>query len=265
MSEEGVDYAWARPGGAKLKANGKTFAMRYVDYPGAGGKELGPEELADLKANGIAVGLVYEQTAGRIFEGGPAGTDDANQCVVSGTVLGWPADRPFYFACDADATEDQLAYVDDYLVGAASVLGVARVGIYGEAEVVDHCLNAGTATWGWQTYAWSGGVVSSLAHVLQYSNGEWGGTVDFCRSLKDDFGQWGDDMTSDEVNKLIENFLSIAFPAYIEAYFGKGFSARNGVKTDPDGVNPEGKSPIKPWMEDLEARLRTVPGISADQ
>lgn len=70
-----------------------------------------------------------------------------------------------------------------------------------------------------------------------------------------------DDMTTDEVNALIEKFVGIAFPAYIEAYFGGGFSARNGMVSD---LNPEGKGPIRPWIKDIAERVRTIPGMASD-
>ena len=70
-----------------------------------------------------------------------------------------------------------------------------------------------------------------------------------------------DDMTPEEVNKLVEKFVGATFPAYIEAYFSGGFSARNGVVSD---LNPEGKGPIKPWLADIP-NLTTLPQVAADQ
>lgn len=74
-----------------------------------------------------------------------------------------------------------------------------------------------------------------------------------------------EEMTEAQINALIEKFVGIAFPAYLEAYFAGGFSARNGVKSEPDGLNPEGKGPIRPWIDDINARLRTIPGVASDQ
>ena len=217
---EGVDYSWARPGGAALKAAGKSFAMRYVPYQGDGGKGLKADELADLQANGIAVGLVFESTAGRMLEGYGAGVTDATVSLAAAAMLGFPKDRPIYFACDFDTIPVQLAMIDDYLRGAASVLGIERVGVYGEYDVVDHCLALGTARWFWQTYAWSGGRVHAAAHVLQYSNGQTvaGGEVDLCRSLAADFGQWGGAMVDTRVARLEATT------------FGNGFNDRTGKR-----------------------------------
>lgn len=202
---EGVDYSFARPGGAALRAAGKSFAVRYVPYQGDGGKGLKSDELADLQANGIAVALVWETTAGRMLDGYGAGVTDGTVALASAALLGFPKDRPIYFACDTDTTADQLTSVRNYLDGAASVLGRARVGIYGEYDVIDHCLGTGAATWFWQTAAWSGGRLHPTAHLYQYLNDQTinGAAVDLCRSLKADFGQWGGDMPDTRVDAIL--------------------------------------------------------------
>jgi hypothetical protein len=58
--------------------------------------------------------------------------------------------------------------------------------------VLQALFNAGVITWGWQTYAWSGGAWESRAHIQQYQNGVVlaGHSVDYNRSIKSDFGQW---------------------------------------------------------------------------
>lgn len=220
---EGVDYSFARPGGSALRAAGKSFAVRYVPYAGDGGKGLARDELADLQANGIAVALVWETTAGRMLDGYGAGVTDATVALASAALLGFPKDRPIYFACDTDTTADQLTSVRNYLDGAASVLGRARVGIYGEYDVIDHCLGTGAATWFWQTYAWSGGRLHPMAHLYQYQNDQTinGAAVDFDRALVADFGQWGGKVpvTIEQRVSRIENTT-----------FANGFNDRDGKR-----------------------------------
>jgi len=192
VSLEGVDYAWGRPGGAALVAAGKHFAMRYVPYPGNGGKGLTTAELGDLQSHGLAVGLVFESVKGRALGGRAAGIADATMTAAAVTSLGFPADRPVYFAVDFDASAAQQASIDAYLRGAASVLGASRIGVYGGLDVVNRCAENGSAKWFWQTYAWSGGRQSAHAHLYQYHNGQTinGAAVDFDRALVSDFGQW---------------------------------------------------------------------------
>src|SRR5206468_7721015 len=47
-------------------------------------------------------------------------------------------------------------------------------------------------TWGWQTYAWSGGKWDARAQIQQYSNDHVinGVGCDYNRAMADDYGQW---------------------------------------------------------------------------
>lgn len=187
---EGVDYSWARPGGATLKNAGKAFAVRYLYPDGQGGKGLDASELADLQGNGIEVPVVYESYAGRAKEGHDAGVADAKTAQDALSSLGLPTGMPIYFAVDFDATPDDQVAIDDYLRGAASVITLDRVGIYGGYYPVKRAHDNGTAKWFWQTYAWSGGQWFPGNHLEQYENGQnLNGAVDLCRSKQDNYGQ----------------------------------------------------------------------------
>ena len=185
---EGVDYSWARPGGAALAAAGETFAVRYL-YPG-GGKGLTVEEVNDLHIHGIAVAVVFESSANRALAGHGAGASDAQVAQGQLAACGLPGDLPIYFGVDFDATDAQLAQIYDYLDGAGTIIGKNRVGVYGSYEVTTHCRSVGSASWGWQTYAWSGGQVDAGANLYQYLNGQnINGGVDLVKSFTADFGQ----------------------------------------------------------------------------
>lgn len=187
---EGVDYSWARPGGATLKRFGKEFAVRYLYPDGQGGKGLDPSELADLQGNGVEVPVVYESYAARIKEGRDAGVADAKTAQGELARLGLPTGMPVYFACDYDAPESDQPAIDAYLKGAAEVLGADRVGIYAGYWIVKRCSENGTAKYLWQTYAWSGGQWFPGNHIEQYRNGQdINGAVDFNRSKQDNYGQ----------------------------------------------------------------------------
>lgn len=114
-----------------------------------------------------------------------------------------PDDRPIYFAADWDASAGQQDEINAYLDGAASVIGRDRVGLYGGYGPVDRAFDAKKITFGWQTYAWSGGRWDARAQLQQYSNDHTinGVGVDYDRAVKSDYGQWrvgvspeGDDM-----------------------------------------------------------------------
>jgi len=185
---EGVDYSFARPGGARLAAEGKAFAVRYL-YPGSG-KGLQNPEIVDLRGHGIDIAVVYQEGTNE-WEGGFAtGVRQALAAQALLERLELDHRLPIYFTCDSEAsgawnTELVNAFVD----GAASVLGRERTGIYGSFAVVEACAAAGVCNWFWQTYAWSYRKLSGHANLYQYSNGEWGGSVDFNRALTPEYGQ----------------------------------------------------------------------------
>lgn len=187
---EGVDYSWARPGGQTLKNAGKAFAVRYLYPDGQGGKGLDVSELQDLQAHGIEVPVVYESYAARAKEGRGAGQTDAKIAQQALEAVGLPTGMPIYFAVDYDAPESDQGAIDEYLRGAADVIGVGRVGVYAGYYIVKRCSENGTAKWLWQTYAWSGGQWFSGNHLEQYRNGQdLNGAVDFNRSKQDNYGQ----------------------------------------------------------------------------
>src|SRR5262249_20698214 len=48
----------------------------------------------------------------------------------------------------------------------------------------------GKITWGWQTYAWSGGQWDSRAQLRQTQNELGGGDLDADEAMTSDYGQW---------------------------------------------------------------------------
>jgi hypothetical protein len=167
----GLDYAGGVPSAAAIKAAGYGFVARYLTDggPGLPGKLLKKPEYDALVAADVAVVVNYETTADRMKRGYAAGVDDATSAQATLEGIGYPADeRPVMFSADWDATESDQVAIDSYLRGAASVIGVDRVGIYGGYYVVKRCLDNGTATWAWQAGAWSGGQIEPRAHIYQH-------------------------------------------------------------------------------------------------
>lgn len=197
MAVEGVDYSTSRPDPKKLAAAGKQFVVRYGG-PGTDDKHLHADELKRLTDAGISVVANAEGVASG-FKGFSAGKSWAQSALTMFRNLGMPEDRPIYFSVDWDAGVKDWSYVDDALDGAASVLGKNRVGVYGSYYTLAHAHLAGTATWYWQTFAWSGGKTPApYTHLYQYRNGVnvAGGDCDLDRALRDDYGQWGVEMTT---------------------------------------------------------------------
>ncbi|MFA1545634.1 glycoside hydrolase domain-containing protein [Actinomadura chokoriensis] len=191
MAVFGVDYAWGRPGVAALKRAGVKFACRYLSHDTTG-KNLTRAEADDLSDAGIWVVVVWESTAQRPLAGRSAGVADARDAAAQADACGMPDDRPIYFAADWDATASQQDEINAYLDGAASVIGRDRVGLYAGYGPTKRAFDAGKITYGWQTYAWSGGRWDARAQLQQYSNDHTinGVGVDYDRGVKSDYGQW---------------------------------------------------------------------------
>ncbi|MEV4253116.1 DUF1906 domain-containing protein [Spirillospora sp. NPDC049652] len=191
MSIFGVDYAWGRPGPSALKRAGAKFVCRYLSHD-TSGKNLTRAEADQLSRAGIWLVVVWESTASRALAGRAAGIADATEAAKQARACGMPADRPIFFAVDFDASSGQQAAINAYLDGAASVIGRARVGLYGGYGPVKRAFDAKKIRWGWQTYAWSGGRWDKRAQLQQYSNDHVvnGVGVDYDRATVNDYGQW---------------------------------------------------------------------------
>jgi hypothetical protein len=191
MTIEGVDYSYSVPPAASLIAAGKRFAVRYGG-PGGSGKHLTSAELNRLTAADINVVANAEGSAAG-FRGTAAGVSWATSAQAAFSALKMPPDRPIYFSVDWAATAADWPDIDAALRGAASVIGSYAVGVYGSYDTVAHCSSAGTAAWFWQTYAWSAGRLHPASHLYQYRNNVTigGASVDLTRAMRVDYGQWG--------------------------------------------------------------------------
>jgi hypothetical protein len=230
---EGVDYSFSKPNPARLAAAGKRFAMAYIG-PGTDDKHFTVAEVAALHAVGIATVLLVEGTVGAT--GYDTGRLHAKQAVSMADARGFPT-KALYFAVDRDVNAATWPGARDYLKGAASVVGVNAVGVYGERDAMVWAARDGVATWFFQTYGWSdynhdgavtGGEWYAGNHVEQYRNGVAlaGGEVDLCRSMKADFGQWPLETPLQEGNVMA---VIVAWPPEVKGSlcFSNGDSLRH--------------------------------------
>ena len=188
----GVDYSWGRPSPAVTAASGYSFVCRYVSYDTTG-KSLSASEAQALIAAGLNIVLVWENSSSEALNGYATGAQSARDAQAMASACGMPAGRPIYFAVDFDATPGQQAAIDSYFDGVASVLGYGRTGAYGGYYPIQRLFNDGKITWGWQTYAWSGGQWDSRAQLRQTLNGITvdGADCDLDEAWAADYGQWG--------------------------------------------------------------------------
>lgn len=187
----GIDYAWSRPTIRDMKAAGVEFVARYTSHDTTG-KDMSRTEAEDLTAAGFWLVLVWETTASRALAGRQAGRDDALSALHRAAQLGMPEDRPIFFAVDFDARERHRPAIREYFRGVETELPRARTGMYGGYDPIKWAFDDGFISYGWQTYAWSGGKWDPRAGIQQYQNGMniGGHTVDYNRSTHPDYGQW---------------------------------------------------------------------------
>ena len=187
----GCDYSFARPSPSSLVSMGYKFVCRYLSGDPGGGKDLTASEQSSLEAAGIDIVLNWETTGTDAENGYNAGVSDATAAKAEAESLGQPSNRPIYFSIDFDAQSSDAAAINEYFQGVASVIGLARTGVYGGYYIVNELFGAGLVTWGWQTYAWSNGAWDSRAQLRQVQNGVDNDELDADTAMVADYGQYG--------------------------------------------------------------------------
>jgi hypothetical protein len=163
----GFDCSYSKPGWMEMRAAGYTFMLGYVSPNPA--KNLSASNFYDYHVRaGMAVGLVWESTIGRALQGSAAGTADGKAAELQANTIGYPTDAVIFFAVDQDTTSASYAAIQSY-ANSFNLNTRRPVGIYGEADVVDHFVTPGVqpVRYGWQTAAWSAGRLSGKAGLYQ--------------------------------------------------------------------------------------------------
>jgi len=111
--------------------------------------------------------------------------------------IGAPHGLTIYYSCDRDVTSSQYAAITAYYQAAKdATAGRYKVGVYGEFEIVEELHRRGVVDGEWQTYAWSGGKLSTQTDLYQYRNGQRlaGAAVDFDHIIHaSELGAWWPD------------------------------------------------------------------------
>lgn len=222
---EGVDYAFTKPSAQALVNAGKHFAGRYIG-PGTDDKHLHAAERDSLFAHGIDIFLLVEGPEDGALGGFNTGVAHAKSAETARLALGAPA-LPMYYAVDFDVTTTQWPTVRSYLIGAGSVTGKGRVGIYGGIDAMKWASADGVATWFFQTYAWSEGRWFAGNHVEQYENNVNidGASCDMCRSMQANFGQWS---TKPPIQES-DMFFAVKEESSNAVYLSDGMGRRGGA------------------------------------
>lgn len=207
-----LDYSTARPDPAAMRASGAVGVMRYLSLVG-NPKNLTGSELAALLAAGLEVGLVWETSANRTSAGSVAGHVDAIQADQMATALGFPADRPVYFATDGNVYSPTILSYYQAAIAATS----RPVGVYGSTTLLDACAGIGVR-YGWKVSTWGGPTNNACLQQMANTRPTIPGT-DVNEVLHPDWGQLGyqeDDLTDDQAKQLTEvhGWLSALLKGY---------------------------------------------------
>jgi hypothetical protein len=158
-------------------------------------KQLTKAEADDLRANGIDIVSNFEAGAQNALGGTQQGAADVQAALAAHKAAGGPDQARIYFSVDWDAAPGEQDAINAYLKACSDVLGVENTGIYGGFWPLSRALDAGVASLGWQTQAWSGGNVDSRISLYQRNDLGYqtvdGVQADINEAHTDDFGSWG--------------------------------------------------------------------------
>lgn len=130
-----LDYSAVKLSGAVIKAAGYTGVIRYIDSPpNLRTKHTSKTEYDSHRAAGLGVRLVMQTTTTASDGGYPVGQDHARRALAGAQHLGYSG--VIYFTNDRTTLPSTTTW-DDYLTGAASILGWGRAGAYGFANAMD--------------------------------------------------------------------------------------------------------------------------------
>ena len=165
MTDLAVDYAWQHPAPQAIKTVGYKAVLRYLSPDPT--KNLTVTETTALHAVGLGILLVWEAGAQSSLGGAAQGAIDGAAAEALAVALGYPAQCPIFAAVDFDVQPAQFPTVDAYFAAFAAATTHPE-GVYGSAALLAHVAASDREVkFYWQTEAWSGVIVSPLAHLYQ--------------------------------------------------------------------------------------------------
>src|SRR6201987_577583 len=212
-----IDFAERRISPDEIKSAGYDGGVNYVSQSRPGGKFEAkpiPREYADsLRAAGLQIVSNFQYgkpgwpTPSDFTRGYDGGVADAQTALRLHGAAGGTTSAPIFFSVDDDIDLNAWnGLAVNWFRGINSVLGVARTGVYGDAQVCGWAIRDGVIgnsstpghRWAWQTRAWSNGAREQMAVLYQAvvnspSNPSpllGGINVDIDDVLAPDFGQW---------------------------------------------------------------------------
>jgi hypothetical protein len=140
-----LDYSAAKLSGPMIRNAGYTGVIRYIDAPDRlRTKHTNKAEYDSHIASGLTVRLVFQNTTTDADGGYAAGVANAQRALAGANYLGYSG---VIFFCNDRTTVPNVQAWRDYLRGAATVLGKARVGAYGFANALNAAIGYASAFW----------------------------------------------------------------------------------------------------------------------
>lgn len=162
----GIDFSWSHPDPRAVVQSGYRFVLGYLSRDPT--KNMTPQLAQACRSAGLSVGLVWETGKDRVLSGAGGGAADGATAGAEASAVGYPKDCVIYLAVDYAEPASDFPATMEYC-HAFNEATSHPVGIYGDYAVVDHFVTPGQqpVQSGWQTVAWSGGLVSAKADIYQ--------------------------------------------------------------------------------------------------
>lgn len=170
----GWDQSWGYANPKEAYEAGYRVVSLYLSHDQS--KNATAEKVKAYHAAGIGVVLNWESDPGRPLGGRGYGLEDGRDAVTEiDTLIQQVGYGPrnilaVYFSCDRQISPGDYPSIDGYFGATKEQLaGKFLSRAYGEADLVDHLVDAGLTDLDWQTLAWSEGRVSKNAVFYQKS------------------------------------------------------------------------------------------------
>lgn len=208
------DMAWTQPDPATLVANGGEGALQYVSRDSS--KDLTYARLQSLLAGGLDVGMMFEDRTGNPWGGAGQGAADGLLMRQRMDSFGCPAWMSAIFCIDQATPQGDWPTLDAYATAFMQQQGDRPLGVYSTTQYMQHLVDIGLlpgTQWFAGATSWSGGVISTDAHLIQRVSTPVAGT-DWNDVQHHPFGSWlapmdGDDMpTAAEIADAVWNRAS---------------------------------------------------------
>ena len=189
---------------------GYKFAARYLSGDPGSGKDIRRPRRPRSRTRGSTSSSCGSRPGRDATDGYNQGVSDATAAKSEAATVVEPSTRP-------DLLRDRLRRGVERRRLDQRVLPGGRLrprpvadGVYGGYYIVDELFNEGLVTFGWQTYAWSGGEWDSRAQLRQTDNGVDDDQLDADDGMVTDYGQWGPGAPS--TSEYAAAFVSQSFP-----------------------------------------------------